>query len=101
MSRIAKPLIRLPLNATGFLGRAVRENMVYLTMVVVIGSGWIMAWCKSVDMSERQLVFPALRKDEIARFEQGHDRTGDRRGLVTQNSELTSTMNENDNEAAE
>ena len=97
MNPFANHLPSLPLTWARSAGGAMRENLVYLTMVMVIGSGWLMAWCKSVDLSERQLVFPALRKDEITALVRNHGGTQ----MGVEISEVSSTMYQSDAESAD
>lgn len=92
MNPLAKHLLSLPLTWAGLAGGAVRANLVYLTMLIVISSGWLMAWCKSVDVSERQLIFPALRKDEMKEILRTHDRSG----WAVKNPEISSSSSQTD-----
>lgn len=97
MNPFAKHLLSQPLTWARSAGGAVRENLVCLTMVMVIGSGWLMAWCKSVDLSERQLVFPALRKDELTALVRNHGGTR----MAVEVSEVSSTTYQSDAESTE
>ena len=45
-----------------------RDHYVHLTLTLVVAIGWTAAWARSVEPPNHRALFPALRRDEVARF---------------------------------
>lgn len=68
MHQRAKRLMMLPTALLRWGGDTLREHFVHLTIGLVIGTGWVSAWCRSVEPSYRRTLFPALRQEELDAF---------------------------------
>jgi hypothetical protein len=68
MNAIAKRLAMLPINLLQHVGGALRVHLVHLTIAFVVGSCWIVGWSRSFDPVPPRFLFPALRKEDVARY---------------------------------
>jgi hypothetical protein len=96
MKAIAKRAAMLPIILFKHIGGAVRAHLVYLTIAFVFGSCWIIAWSRSIDPAARRFVFPALRKEDLARCMK--ERSGRPTAMSTPkvSSDVASVPTEND-----
>ena len=68
MNAIAKQLRAIPVICLRRAGGAVREHLVHLTMIAVIGSSWLIAGSQSVGTGSHRVVFPPLDGGELAQL---------------------------------
>ena len=84
MTLFAKGADRLSASLMRCALDAISAYFVHLTIAFAVGSMWALAWCQSVAPGHGRILFPALRKEDVARFIQERDGQWRARRGVTQ-----------------